>query len=82
VVLLVQQVEGHVLQPILMSSAVKIHPLAVVLAVTGGTMVAGIAGALFAVPLVALINTAVHTIAEGSWRDAALEQPADAGKDA
>lgn len=68
VVLAVQQLEGHVLQPILMSNAVKIHPLAVVLAVAGGTMVAGIAGALFAVPLVALLNSAITTIADGGWR--------------
>lgn len=81
VVLLVQQVEGHVLQPILMSSAVKIHPLAVVLAVTGGTMIAGIAGALFAVPLVALINSAAQTIAAGHWRADAAPTTTPSGKD-
>ncbi len=68
VVLLVQQLEGHVLQPILMGSAVKVHPLAVVLVVAGGAMIAGIPGALFAVPLAAFINVAAVTIGSGSWR--------------
>ncbi len=56
VVLGVQQLEGHVLQPLLMGSAVKVHPLAVVLVVAGGAMIAGIPGALFAVPIAAFIN--------------------------
>lgn len=68
VVLLVQQLEGHVLQPILMGSAVKVHPLAVVLVVAGGAMIAGIPGALFAVPLAAFINVAAVTIGSGAWR--------------
>ncbi|WP_336645976.1 AI-2E family transporter [Microbacterium sp. USHLN186] len=68
VVLLVQQLEGHILQPILMGSAVKVHPLAVVLVVAGGAMVAGIPGALFAVPLAAFVNVAAVTISTGAWR--------------
>jgi len=57
VVLAVQQIEGHVLQPFLMGRAVSLHPVAVLLAVTAGTLAAGIIGALFAVPLAALLNT-------------------------
>ncbi|WP_243224708.1 AI-2E family transporter [Microbacterium sp. CIAB417] len=68
VVLGVQQVEGHILQPILMGSAVKVHPLAVVLVVAGGTMIAGIPGALFAVPLAAFVNVVAVTLSSGSWR--------------
>ncbi|MBM7466966.1 AI-2E family transporter [Microbacterium esteraromaticum] len=68
VVLLVQQLEGHILQPILMGSAVKVHPLAVVLVVAGGAMIAGIPGALFAVPLAAFVNVAAVTIGSGAWR--------------
>ncbi|MGG7465069.1 MULTISPECIES: AI-2E family transporter [unclassified Plantibacter] len=68
VVLAVQQIEGHVLQPLIMGTAVKVHPLAVVLAVAGGTMVAGIPGALFAVPVVAVFNVMVHYISSGVWR--------------
>lgn len=58
VVVLVQQVESHFLQPILMGHAVKIHPLAVVLAITAGSITAGIAGALLAVPFAAALNAA------------------------
>lgn len=63
IVLLVQQVEGHILQPLIMGTAVKVHPLAVVLAVTGGSIVAGIPGAFFAVPVVATLNAMITTIA-------------------
>lgn len=56
VVLLVQQIEGNVLQPFLMGKAVELHPLAVFLGVALGSMVAGIAGALFAIPLIAFVN--------------------------
>lgn len=59
VVLVVQQLEGNVLHPWLMSSAVSLHPVAVVLAVTAGGGVAGIAGAIFAVPLLAFLNVTV-----------------------
>lgn len=67
VVLGVQQLEGHVLQPLLMGSAVKVHPLAVVLVVAGGAMIAGIPGALFAVPLAAFVNVVAVYLAERAW---------------
>jgi predicted PurR-regulated permease PerM len=59
VVLVVQQIEGHVLQPFILGRAVSVHPLAVVLAVATGGIVAGIGGAVVAVPLVAVANTVV-----------------------
>ncbi|PID53681.1 MAG: hypothetical protein CSB46_06700 [Micrococcales bacterium] len=62
IVLAVQQVEGHVLQPLLMGRAVSVHPLGVVLAVAGGLVVAGIIGAVFAVPVVAVLKTVVVSI--------------------
>ncbi len=68
VVLLVQQVEGHVLQPLVMGTAVRVHPLAVVLSVAGGGYVAGIPGTLFAVPFVATLNVIISYIASGAWR--------------
>ena len=61
-VLLVQLIEGHVLQPFLMGKAVKIHPLAVVFAVAIGSLLAGIPGALFAVPIVAVANVMITTL--------------------
>ncbi len=68
IVLLVQQVEGHVLQPLVLGTAVKVHPLAVVFAVAAGGFTAGIPGALFAVPIVAVANVMVKYIAGGTWR--------------
>ncbi|MEU3251922.1 AI-2E family transporter [Streptomyces sp. NPDC006997] len=59
VVLAVQQIEGHILQPFILGRAVRVHPLAVVLSVTAGGMIAGIGGAVVAVPLVAVTNTVV-----------------------
>ncbi|MFI8999834.1 AI-2E family transporter [Streptomyces sp. NPDC053541] len=59
VVLAVQQIEGHVLQPFILGRAVRVHPLAVVLAVAAGGLTAGIGGAVVAVPLVAVLNTVV-----------------------
>ncbi|MCA0216105.1 MAG: AI-2E family transporter [Actinobacteria bacterium] len=68
IVLLVQQVEGHILQPLVMGTAVKVHPLAVVFAVAAGGFIAGIPGALFAVPVIAVLNVVVKYIAAGEWR--------------
>jgi predicted PurR-regulated permease PerM len=61
-IIAVQQLEGHVLQPLVMGRAVSIHPLAVVLAIAGGAVLAGIAGALLAVPTVAFLNSAVRVL--------------------
>ena len=74
VVLAVQQLEGHILQPILMGTAVKVHPLAVVLVVAGGAMIAGIPGALFAVPMAAFVNVVAVTLSSGSWRTGAIPE--------
>lgn len=56
VVIAVQQLESHVLQPVLLGHAVSIHPLAVILAIAAGSTVAGIVGALAAVPFAAVLN--------------------------
>ncbi|MCF6737067.1 AI-2E family transporter [Blastococcus sp. KM273129] len=58
VVIGVMQLEGHVLQPLLLGRAVRVHPLAVVLAIAAGLLVGGIFGALIAVPTVACVNVA------------------------
>ncbi|MET0673185.1 MAG: AI-2E family transporter [Microbacterium pygmaeum] len=77
VVLGVQQLEGHVLQPLLMGSAVKVHPLAVVLVVAGGAMIAGIPGALFAVPLAAFVNVVAVYLGNRSWEGGARPRTRD-----
>lgn len=56
-VIAVQQLEGHVLQPFLMGRLVRVHPLAVVVVIAIGGLVAGVFGALIAVPLTAIVNT-------------------------
>jgi predicted PurR-regulated permease PerM len=63
VVIAVQQLEGHVLQPLIMGRAVALHPLAVILAIATGVVTAGIVGGLVAVPLLAVANTAVRYLA-------------------
>ncbi len=75
IVLGVQQLEGHILQPLLMGSAVKVHPLAVVIVVAGGAMIAGIPGALFAVPLAAFVNVVVLYISRRSWETGVAPRP-------
>jgi predicted PurR-regulated permease PerM len=55
-VIAVQQLEAHVLQPFLLGRMVRVHPLAVILAVASGVFLAGIPGALVAVPLAASVN--------------------------
>ena len=70
VVLAVQQIEGHVLQPFILGRAVRVHPLAVVLSVAAGGMVAGIGGAVVAVPLVAVTNTVVGYLRSYSREEA------------
>lgn len=63
VVLLVNQLEAHILQPFLLGRAVSVHPLAVILAIATGAALAGVVGALFAVPVVAVANTMITSLA-------------------
>lgn len=69
IVIVVQQIEGQIVQPLIMGAAVKVHPLAVVIAVSAGGYLAGIPGVLFAVPLVAFSNVVIRYIASGQWRE-------------
>jgi len=62
-VVLVQQIEAHVLQPFLMGRFVSLHPLGVIIAIALGVIVAGIPGALIAVPLAASLNAVVQHLA-------------------
>ena len=58
----INQLEAHLLQPLVMGRAVSIHPLGVVLAIATGGVLAGIVGALLAVPTVAFLNNAVQVL--------------------
>lgn len=77
VVIGVQQLEGHVLQPVIMGRAVAIHPLAVIIAIATGVVLAGIIGALVSVPIVAVLNTAVRHLAARRRHQPGPEPPRD-----
>jgi putative heme transporter len=81
VVVAVQQLESHVLQPFLLGRAVRVHPLAVILGIAAGALAAGILGALFAVPLIAAGNTMVLSLAGRSERDENLQAAETDGAD-
>ncbi|WP_433625532.1 AI-2E family transporter [Nocardia sp. CA-120079] len=70
IIIAVMQLESHVLQPLLLGRAVSIHPLAVVLAIAAGLVLGGIAGALLAVPFVAVMNTAIRSLLSESPEEA------------
>ncbi len=72
-VIVVQQLEGHILQPLIMGRAVAIHPLVIISGITAGAILAGIVGALVAVPLIAVLNTGIRRLARRR-----PEVPADA----
>lgn len=65
-VIVVQQVEAHVLQPFLMGRFVSVHPLAIILAIATGVAVAGVVGALVAVPLAACLNVVVRHLVDSA----------------
>jgi predicted PurR-regulated permease PerM len=71
----VQQLEAHVLQPFLLGRMVAVHPLAVILGIASGAYLAGIPGALVAVPLIASLNAVVV------YLNSAPEEPEDGGPD-
>jgi putative heme transporter len=80
-VVLVQQIEAHVLQPFLMGRFVSVHPLGVILAIAMGATVAGIVGAMVAVPLAAALNAVVQHLATftevgETGEEAAADDPA------
>jgi predicted PurR-regulated permease PerM len=77
VVILVQQVEGHVLQPAIMGRAVALHPLAVITSIATGVVLAGIVGALVAVPIIAVLNTGVRHLAARRAREPEPAPPED-----
>lgn len=76
VVVAVQQLEGHVLQPVLLGRAVSLHPLAVVLAIASGVILLGVIGGLLAVPIAACANAAVKSLASTSRARSTISLPA------
>lgn len=77
-VVLVQQLESHVLQPFLMGRFVAVHPLGIILAIAVGLIAGGVVGALISVPLVACANAVGKHLA---GRDTAADpDPTTAGE--
>ena len=70
VVIVVNQLEGNFLQPVVMGQALNVHALVILLALTAGTILAGIIGAILAVPLVAVAWAAIK-----AWNSADVITP-------
>ena len=64
IVIAVNQIEGNFLQPVVMGRALSLHPLIVLLALTIGTIVGGIFGAILAVPYTAMVWVVIQV-----WTD-------------
>lgn len=79
VVLVVQQVESNVLQPMVMRRSVSLHPVVVLAVVAGGATTVGIVGALLAVPVTAALVSAGNEIRirleNGTLRTPAIIEP-------
>lgn len=77
-ILVLIQVEAHLLQPFIMARTVEVHPLGVAMAVLAGTTFGGIAGALFAVPIVAFLNATIRAahlpIRRDAWGHAVVDE--------
>jgi len=78
VLIVENQLEGHLLQPIVMGRSVRLHPLAIALALTVGTILEGVVGAIIAVPLVATLHAAWPHLRESELVVAA-DDPAPPG---
>lgn len=70
--IVVQQLEGNLLQPVVMANTLSLHGLVVLLGLTGGTVLGGIVGALISVPLIAAGWAMVKVISD---REGPLDDP-------
>ncbi len=78
-IVFVMEVEAHVLQPFLLGRAVKLHPLAVLLGIAIGVVVAGIVGALMSIPLLAFFKTFIQSLVQGDAPPVEEQAAAEAG---
>ena len=77
VIIAVQQIEGNVLYPVVMRRAVDVHPVAILLGVAVGGIVAGVLGAVIAVPAVAVMG---RIIASSRERSEQIPEPDHSGE--
>lgn len=75
-VIAVQQIEGNLLHPVVMKRQVKLHPAVILVAITAGTLLGGIAGAFVAVPLTA-VTYRVLTVMQRQRADDGRVRPDD-----
>ncbi|MFG2064124.1 AI-2E family transporter [Micromonospora sp. NPDC048871] len=75
-VIAVQQIEGNLLEPLVMKRQVRLHPVVILLAVTAGTLIAGIAGAFVAVPITAVAWRVIDSVQRQRQAAAATARPA------
>jgi predicted PurR-regulated permease PerM len=74
-IILVQQVEGHLLYPVLMSRTVHLHPAVIVLSLAFGGVVAGIIGVFLAVPAAGVVSTVLDFVRNRPQPDPPLAEP-------
>ncbi len=80
-VVVVQQLEGNLLEPLIMGRALRLHPAVVLIAVTAGALTGGVAGAIVAVPLTAVVYQVARTMKQSqsqSEREPSVDAVADA----
>lgn len=71
------QIEAHLLQPLVVGRYVHLHPIVIAIVLTGGAVFAGLPGAIFGVPAVASVNAAVRGVSH--WRRENLLGSSDGG---
>ncbi|MFE5791191.1 AI-2E family transporter [Streptomyces sp. NPDC056503] len=76
-IVVIGQIEGHVLHPLVMSWAVRLHPLVVAISVVAGSIAAGIVGAVVAVPLVSVVWSVYTALREVRSRTGEVPGPAE-----
>jgi len=74
VVIGVNQLEGNLLQPVVMAQSLKLHPLVILLALSAGTILGGIVGAVLSVPIAATA-WAIVKVWDGSGAGATPRAP-------
>jgi predicted PurR-regulated permease PerM len=79
--LLIQQVEGHILAPLIMGSRFKVHPLLVIFVILAGGQIHGLTGAFLAIPLIPMVKESIDffssRVSFEGWRRKAPELPID-----
>ncbi len=74
-IIVVMQIEGHILQPFLLGRAVKLHPLAVLIGIAIGVILGGIVGALMSIPVLAFAKTFVQGLSRYSQASGHIAAP-------